>query len=297
MASLLPLLLSTLLAACAAPLCQPEAGDSLPVTLSSGLPVVPVETNGRRLPFLLDTGASVTVLRQEGAAALGLPVDRLRGTTIRGVGGDSRLSNALLARMQVGSRMLRNLTLPVSQHGDPDHFRFAGTIGADLLRVSALELDIPGSRIALHDAPGCATSPPPWPLQASIPVRILPSGLVLIPATLNGRATHALFDTGAARSVLRADRIADYGIPPEATQGRPAGYAIGAGPGRVDFHIHRGTTLEIGGETIADMPIVLSSLPPTLPVDLVIGQDYIGARRLWLSYAGRRLDVAASAGR
>jgi predicted aspartyl protease len=258
---------------------------------------VPVEANGRRMPFLLDTGASLTLLRQEGAAALGLPVDRLRGTSIRGVGGDSRLPNALLARMRIGSRTLRNLTLPVSQHGDPDQFRFAGTIGADFLRVAALELDIPGSRITLHDAPGCAASPPPWPLQASIPVRILPSGLVLIPVILNGRATHALFDTGAARSVLRASRIADYGIPPEATQGRPAGYAIGTGPGRVDFHIHPSTTLEIGGETITDMPIVLSSLPRTLPVDLVIGQDYIGARRLWLSYAGRRLDVAASAGR
>ena len=305
-----PLLLAALLAAgTAEAACPPGEGDRLvlaapaaPAALSllgpgpGPVPVVLAQANGAALPFALDTGSNLTMLRPGAAAALNLPFDPGRATPITGVGGTSRMPNALLRHFQIGRRAFRNLSLPVAPGSSEDEGRLAGIIGADLLQGGALELDLPAGRAVLHDSPACLAAPPPWPAEG-IAVEVTPAGLVILPLRLNGQPARALLDTGAERTVLRQDRIAGFGIPPAALRAPPAGTVFGTGGEAAAFHIHEGATLRLGEGMVAAMPIVIAPLPASLPVDLVLGQDVLGTRRLWLSYAARQLWLAPSTGR
>jgi predicted aspartyl protease len=307
-----PLLAALLLVAPAADAaCRPEAAERLvlaapaaPASLAvlgpgaAALPTVLALANGAALPFVLDTGSNLTQLRTEAAVALGLPMDPGRATPITGIGGTSRLPNALLRHFQLGRRVFQNLSLPVAPGGE-DAGRIAGILGADLLRHGALELDLPAGLAALHDSPDCQAAPPPWPAAESLAVEITPEGLVILPLRLNGRPARALLDTGAAQTVLRQDRIAAFGIPEAALRAPPAGTIYGTGEETAVFHIHQGASIQLvtalGGIGHSTQPIIIAPLPPSLPADLALGQDVLGRHRLWLSYAGRRLFLAASA--
>ncbi|WP_338662947.1 retropepsin-like aspartic protease [Pararoseomonas sp. SCSIO 73927] len=257
------------------------------------LPIVLAQANGAALPFVLDTGSSLTMLRPEAAVALGLTMDPDRSTPITGVGGTSRLPNAVLRHFAIGRRVFPNLSIPVAP-GSEEEGGIAGIVGADLLRHGALELDLPAGRAVLHDSPACIDAAPPWPAEA-IPAEVTSEGLVILPLRLNGRPARALLDTGAVRTVLRQDRIANFGIPASALRAPSAGTVFGTGGEAAEFRIHEGATLNLGRYVTAAMPIVLAPLPPSLSVDLVLGQDILGARRLWLSYAAGRLWVGPSA--
>lgn len=104
-------------AACAAPCDQV---DSLPLRLETGFPLVPMTVNGVELPFVLDTGATSTVLRPETAARLRLPEDaRQRGHNI-GIGGAVTAQNAWVERLRLGRRNLTGLSVPVAALADAE---------------------------------------------------------------------------------------------------------------------------------------------------------------------------------
>ncbi|MBP0492243.1 retropepsin-like aspartic protease [Roseomonas indoligenes] len=272
---------------------SPAARALLGPAAAGPLPIVLAQANGAALAFVLDTGSNLTLLRPEAAVALGLSMDPDRSTPITGVGGTSRMPNAVMRHFQIGRRVFQNLSVPVAP-GSEDEGGIAGIVGADLLRQGALELDLAAGRAVLHDSPGCIAAPPPWPAEA-IPAEVTGEGLVVIPLRLNGRPARALLDTGAVRTVLRQDRITDFGIPASALGAPAAGTVFGTGGEAAAFRIHEGATLKLGEYTTAAMPIVIAPLPPSLPVDLVLGQDILGTRRLLLSYAARRLWVGPSA--
>lgn len=309
--STIPLLAASLLACAAA--CPPEAGDRLILAapaspaaqallgqpLGAGtapLPTVMAQVNGAALPFVLDTGSGPTLLRPEAAAALELLVDPARATPITGVGGTTRYPNALLRHFQLGRRAFRDLSLPVAPGGE-EGGRLAGIIGADLLRHSALEIDLAANRIALHDNPACIAAPPPWPgAGEGIPLEITAEGLPILALFLNGRPARALLDTGAMRTVLARDRIAAFGIPASVLRAPPAGTVYGTGGEEAAFHVHGGARLELGDGPTTTLPIILAPLPASLPVDMVLGQDLLARRRLWLSYAARRVWLVPGRG-
>lgn len=297
-ASLLALLgaaIPLLLAACTAP-CDYGAGDVVPVSLRSSLPVVPVEVNGSRVPFVLDTGAARTALMAEGAAVLRLQMDRLRSTGGMGIAGRTQEQNAMLARMRVGQHDLRNLTLPVVRFSRPGQRIAAGLLGADFLQVAEVELDIPARRVTLHDRRACRVMALPWQgAYDSIPIQLVGGGLMILPAEVNGRPVRALFDTGSGGTVIRRSIAPAIGLPEEALAQLPAIRADGIGTEARQGRIHRGATMRVGGETITGATLVFLDLPSDAPFELILGQDYIGARRFWISYAERMLHVQKAA--
>lgn len=278
-----------LLGACAAVPCQPEAGDVLPVAMLGGHPLVPVGVNGRAVPFLLDTGASHTSLVPGSVAALGLQHDTLRKSRAVGIGGESEAQNVLMARFRVGARELRGLTLPVAQAQGRG---FAGLVGMDLLRVSEVELDFPSRRVVLHDARSCVGPGGAWAeAYGTLPLTITPQGLLVVRVVANGHPMRALFDTGAAATVMRQGVATRAGVP-EAVLARPVdGWTSGVGPAMRGVRRHLLPELRVWEEVLRDVPVGIVETSWDLPFEMVLGMDYMASRRFWISYDRQRLHV------
>jgi len=279
------------LSACMAP-CDYGQGVAVPVTMRENLPLVPVEVNGNRVPFMLDTGANQTVILAEGARLLQLQTDLLRSSRGTGIAGVSRERNALVARLRFGGHDLRNLTVPVATLSSP--IPAAGLLGGDVLSVAEVDLDLPAGRATLHDRRRCRMAALPWQGEA-IPFAPAPAGLVVIDVALNGLPLRALFDTGASLTVARRDLAPALGLDEAALARLPAGIAHGAGSeAGAPMRLMPGAVLRVGGETVPLPLLGLVDLPDR-PFDLILGRDYIAARRVWISHAERRLYVGPAA--
>lgn len=254
-------------------------------------PLVPVEVDGRSVPFLLDTGASNTALTLGGAQRLGLPMTAASpfGQGF-GIGGASEAGAARVGSLRIGRTGARNVVLPVVRmtqgtEANPIAQSWYGMIGAELLRRNELELELAAGRAVLHPVSACPAGPP-WSGEfQAIPATILPNGLPVLQGTVNGQPARALFDTGAQRSLLFHDAALRGGMPAAALAAAPAGVAHGFGTEAVPVHRMVLETLGLGPRLWRQVPMAVIPGGDNLPFDMIIGQDFIGGRRFWLSYA------------
>jgi predicted aspartyl protease len=144
------------------------------------------------LNFLVDTGASPTVLDRQLAQRLGL--DELPGSIVF-VNGRVPAGQATVPSLELGPMRRHNLPILVE---DLSFFESAlpvhidGVIGLDVLGQSAFEIDYTRWQIRFGSF---------RPLANSLPLRI-EAGLPIIEAELNHLAVHLLLDTGASSLLL-----------------------------------------------------------------------------------------------
>ena len=110
--------------------------------------------------------------------------------------------------------------------------------------------------------------------------------------SVDGRALMALVDTGASQSVLFGPALRRLGSDAAPAAGDRAGFGLGAVAGqRVATVLRRFGTLQVGRDGLAGPTLALVRDGP-LALDMVRGLDYLGPRRVWLSYATRQLFIA-----
>ena len=144
------------------------------------------------LNFLVDTGASPTVLDRRLAQRLGL--DELPGSIVF-VNGSVPAGQATVPNLEFGPTQRHNLPVLVEdlsffEKALPVHID--AVIGLDVLGQSAFEIDY--TRWQIHFGSF-------RPLANSLPLRI-EAGLPIIDAELNHLAVHLLMDTGASSLLL-----------------------------------------------------------------------------------------------
>ena len=127
----------------------------VPFDLISGLIVVQCSVNGTPQRFIVDTGASHTIVTTKTAAALGLVSEDTRRTA-RGAGGGVGAAPVSVRSFKWGDREWFDVTLI---RVEMDHVcglvghDIAGVIGADLLSKNRLTVDYPGQRLTLEPVP------------------------------------------------------------------------------------------------------------------------------------------------
>ena len=284
------------LAGCAAvpeTACGLHPAGSLPVERQAGEPMVTVTVNGTPLRLVLNSGAQVTAVSEDAVQRAHLPVD-MHIAPLVGVGGRSerhfvRFEGATLGAIPLAPFLGAAGVFGASAMGGQG---FDGFLGADVLGRYDIDLDLPRGRALFYTGRLCDPSAIPW----TVPPRSLDAYAravdydprLYVPVALNGTALNALLDTGAVHSVLSGSAFSLVPPPREpVATARPARMA-GLGRTVVTARMERFGTLSVGGTTMARPALLVLD---DLDTQVLLGNDYAGTRRVWLSFSSGRAFV------
>lgn len=114
------------------------------------IPVAQAKVNGRSAYFIIDTGASVSIINQTEARRFGLTLHQISALErrIAGFGGTSSLQYAGRCSLELGGKLLENvdfsandMSLFVNAIYEREKIRIAGIIGSDVLFRLGLRID------------------------------------------------------------------------------------------------------------------------------------------------------------
>jgi len=153
--------------------------------------------------FILDTGATQTVLSEKLAGTLGLK--RIGTNIMYGLGGDGKVESPIYRAdsVKVGDVTVKNV--PLGTLGNPIlDLVMDGILGPALLSDFTITIDYPGSQLELSRKPPTGgTAIQAWFF----------SGLLLVPSQVNGKFDgNFLLDTGADGTLLSHSMASDLGV-------------------------------------------------------------------------------------
>ena len=106
------------------------------------------------------------------------------------------------------------------------------------------------------------------------------------PECHDGRRISALFDTGAQFSILSTRTALALGVSEAVLARDPAVTLCGADGEQLSAHAHRFFRLEVDGEVIRNAEIDVTEISLN-DAEFVLGFDFLGSRRIWISYGIR----------
>jgi hypothetical protein len=283
--------------------CVVRQATAVPVETTRGAITVPMEINGRAAAFVLDSGAQRSVVSQQAVDRLGLSRDQWVGTTMGGIGGIESRPNANPRSISLGGVALvrrtlnhdNSLTVGVLPSVRTGERPIDGLLGRDFLSLFDLDLDASGGRLTVYSVRGCSGRFLPWTgSYAAIPVSTPAAEAIVVPVRLDGRPLRALLDSGASASLLAAPGIFKMGIDPASLAADQADRISGLGPRAITVHRHRFRALDVGGGVVDSPMIWVEPIRLTPVVDMLLGADWLAARRVWISFATHQLFVAGA---
>ena len=264
--------------------------------------LVPVMVNDVRGEFVLDTGAERSMVTPDAVRRLGLALDEWVGTRMRGIGGIVEHRNANPRSLTLGGVALRrrtvthdtSLTVGAIPSAEIAGQRIDGLLGRDFLSPFDLLLDPAAATLTLYDVHGCAGPFLPWKhpyvaIQAKQPM----DTAMVLPVTLDGVALQALLDTGATASVLTARGMVRLGLTSAHMARDAQSQARGVGPQPARMWQHRFASLLVGADRTANPLLWVAAIRVVPFVDMLLGEDWLAGRRVWISFATSQVFVAA----
>ncbi len=296
------LLLAALLLALAPPAlaCSVTQRTVLPIAFRAGHPLVTAVLDGQPATFILDTGAQRSLLTPAAVQRLHLTLDPWVGTTVVGIGGIERHRNAEVASLVLGGvslhqdTLLRGLSLsvgaiPVSQMGGVP---VDGILGRDVLAAFDLSLDFARRRVTLYRVRGCSGRFLPWRgPYAAVPALAGYRAPLAVAVRADGHVLRAMIDTGSTADLLTASGMARLGLTVAGLAGEPTAQARGIGPRSLRVQVYRLGWLVVGASVSQGVNVVTAPVILTPILDLLLGVDWLGTHRVWLSYATGQVFV------
>jgi predicted aspartyl protease len=278
--------------AAAAERCDSAQAAELSVRLLRDVPLVTLAVNGKPAILVLDTGAQDTVLDPAAAARFGLVVHYEYPRHLRALGGGVASGVAQTQHFAAGPLDAPGFRVLIGKISLPDleGVRPQGLLGADFLANFVIDLDLPDGRLRLY-RPDCLAAQPAWrpPFSIIAANRSLNNHL-FFPVGLNGKKLYAFIDTGAQRSVVDRAAAPALGVTTTELETAPAAMLRGAAAATVAAPLHRFARLQIGTLSIADPVLGVAPLD-LVDADIILGEDFVEPRRLWLSYAPPQIFI------
>ena len=284
----------------------PRAAVDLPIDrLASGHLIVPFAVGDEELAFVLDSGASTTVITPSTRDRMGIAPDA--GQLVQASGANGQLAGVRVVSLPAGRIQDRDYApltaavMDLSHLEDSIERRIDGILGRNFLIQHEVEIDFPAERLRLHDPGAMASGSLDAGGLLATDYGSFPAGLIRIDVRLDGgEAFPAVFDLGAARSVLNWHAARAAGLDPAAAgeQTGPGEELLGADDRPLAARVHRFESIELGalrfdGPTlhVADLA-VFETLGVAEGPAMVFGIDLLGDRRVVIDYPGERLLVS-----
>jgi predicted aspartyl protease len=161
-----------------------------------GRVMAPVFVNGvGPFAFVVDTGASSTVIAPRVARRLALPLDTENTKLLRGITGSEIVPTVTVRDIAAGGIRLANVNLPVVE---PRVFADAdGIFGADAFARGCLVVNFARARIVVLEKP-CPRVDDSWEVMRA---RVQFGGLVVVDGRVGKTPVVAIIDTGAEQSL------------------------------------------------------------------------------------------------
>jgi predicted aspartyl protease/tetratricopeptide (TPR) repeat protein len=255
------------------------------VTMQGAQPLADIGVNGRTLPFIIDSGAFFSTISPGTAQELGLQL-QYSPVRVEGLGGAA--GSTYLTRVQtldLAGNPLHNIQFVVAG----SEIGAAGLIGQNILGIGDVEYDLGHGAIRLMRATGCSRNDDLayWAGQepeSSLPIdprdEMHPHTIGTI--YVNGVRVRAMFDTGAATSLLSLEAARRIGLKPSSPGVIPIGQVRGLGRSTVQAWLVPIEGVAIGTEQIRNIKLMMADLE--MPdADMLIGADFFLSHRVYVS--------------
>lgn len=257
-----------------------------------GMIVAPVMLNGQGpFRFMLDTGATRTVLAASALAKLNLKPDDSAKISVVGVSGTSVVATVHIDTVDSGAMHFRDLTAPVLS----GEFMkgLDGILGMDGLNGMTLSANFAQDRVIIANAPKHAFS------GYALTGRFVSQRLLMVEGTINGVRTQAVIDTGAAHTLgnpALLATLAHSGAQPVKLKGQMIDVTDASQPGTSQ----RVAEMRMGAQSIRNLTVTfgdyqvfrtwgLESQPA-----LLLGMDVLGTLAdFTVDYRHAQLQVLA----
>ncbi|MGD0723440.1 MAG: retropepsin-like aspartic protease [Roseiarcus sp.] len=259
---------------------------------------VMARVDGARRPMIVDTGAPTTLLTARAAEALDLRRDPSPGPLqpVFGLGQTSAELhlNVIPATLAFGDLVFhdRSTVVAAMDSGALPENDSIGLLGDDILSRYDVEFDFPGRTLTLYRAHGCYQTFLPWNgVYAEIPFEHKRSGVV-IDIILDHERTRTLVDTGNNMSFVSARATALWGVRDDeliATATRSSSPLNGGTSSPVALYTF--PRIRIGDDDTPSKTMNVIDVDHPL-ASANLGLDYLGSRRIWLSYPNGWMFVA-----
>lgn len=237
---------------------EPAQTVELPMTFTSGLPIVMMSMNGApAVPFIVDSGAGISVVFSKYAKQSGF-VARDEPAYAGAVGGNGRvpIRYGLADKITLGAITVEAVPMIRIDWELP---AFGGILGMPVLRQFRTTFDYPAAKLHLAKP---ADPPSTRAIKGSTPFRLVGQG-VFVEATVNGKGPFNFeLDTGAASPGVPVDDAVGAAIglnlnAPGVRKGRGQGAA-----GSQDTAIHPNVRFGWGGLPETKLDALVQRISP-----------------------------------
>jgi tetratricopeptide (TPR) repeat protein/predicted aspartyl protease len=272
----------------------------LPIDMTGLRPLMTAQINGKDAKFLLDSGAFYGLMSTSTAEEHQLKLSVWPGKII-GVGGATRAWITKVRDFALLGAVFHDVEFLVSG----SEVGSAGVIGQNLLSRFDVEYDLGRGAIRLFrpEGAGCArTNLAYWvPANQGFSLMDINPSVRSNPHTIgvayiNGRKIRAMFDTGAATSLMTLPAAREIGIDVTAPGVESAGESYGIGRGTAKSYIVKVASFKIGdNEEIKNTRLRVANIRLD-DGDMLLGADFFLSHRIFVSNSQHRLYLTYSGG-
>jgi clan AA aspartic protease (TIGR02281 family) len=279
--------------------CHLTSFGTLPVEMVGSQATTMVKINGSKARFILDTGAFFNIMSSANAASLGLRLEPAPfGYRISGIGGDASTHQAHVKEFGILDTTLKNVDFIVGGTDAGD-----GLLGANLLDIVDLEIDLAHGKVTLFKMENCEKSALAyWAKDGNYNVAdILLSDnpydrRTFLHVTINGKKVRALLDSGASATILSRAAAERAGIKLEATDGT-AGSSVGVGARPIKTWSAKVDSFSVGSETIEHSHMLVLDGRIGDSTDMLLGVDFLLAHHMFIANSKKKVYFTYNGGR
>jgi clan AA aspartic protease (TIGR02281 family) len=284
-----------------ADVCHLKDYGTLSVDMSGERATTMVKINGVDTRFILDTGAFFNIMSRANASSLGLQLRPAPfGFRISGIGGSADAQIAHVKAFGILDTTLKDIDFIVG--GTDTGY---GLLGANLLDLADLELDLAHGKLTLFNAEHCAKQPLAyWAKDGKYNVADIESAdnrfdrRTFIKVTINGRQVRAMLDSGAFATVLSRPAAERLGIDVNGPDAVPGGISYGVGAKKLKAWTVRIDSFSVGTETIqhSQMQVIDGRIGDS-GTGMLLGVDFLLAHRMFIANSQRKAYFSYNGGR